>query len=90
MYLSASYERSCASPNVVLPTLDFEADPETLLCESLKVVVFPDLLAVVEILPDPSLSVAFLSASVSLFSIGSEARTSTGRSRRKSSSIMGF
>lgn len=90
MYLSASFERSCASPNVVLPTLDFEADPETLHCESLKVVVFPDVLAAFEILPVPSLRVAFLSASVYLFSIGSEARTSTGRSSRKSSFIMGF
>ena len=74
----------------MLPTLDFEADPETLPCESLKVVVFPDVLVVVEILPVPSLSIAFLPARALSLSSGSEARTSTGKSRRRSNFIMGF
>ena len=51
--------RPCASLNVVLPVLDWEADSETLPCESRKVVVFPDVLVVVEILRVPSLTIAF-------------------------------
>ncbi len=82
--------RPCASLNVVLPVLDCEADPETLPCESLKVVVFPEVLVVVEILPVPSLSIAFLPARALSLLSGSEAKATTGRSRSRSSFIMGF
>ena len=54
----------CASRKVVLSVFDCEAVPVILPWASLKVVLVPDVLVVVEDLPFASLSVAFLPARV--------------------------
>ena len=71
---------------MVLPVLDWEDEPEIRPWESLKVVVLPDVLVVVEILLFSSLSVAFLPARVEVGS--AKARTGITRANKRSGFIV--